>query len=443
MRASSFPRDAWQHSGMNLPAPPFSPAVDAPVCVAFSGGLDSTALLHALASDARVRANGLRALHVHHGMQAEADTWAAHCVAVGATCGVDVEVVRVDVRSDGLGREGAAREARYAAFARHLRDGEHLALAHHLDDQAETFLLRALRASGVDGLAAMAPLRPLARGVAWRPWLGVARAQLRAYAVAHGLRWIEDPSNGDPSLDRVFLRDRVMPLLRERWPGAEVAFARAATLARGASTLLDVDDRLALASCTAGVANTLSIPALVALPAARCARVLRRWIASLGLPPLPANGIERITTDLLDAREDAQSRFDWDDATVRAWRDRLHASRRIPPLDREFDVPWDGLDPLVLPDGGRLAIETSHPLPPGAHVRARLGGERIRLPGRAHHHALKDALLAASVPPWERDHLPLLVVDDEVWAAGDRVIGDALARRLGARNARLVWTPPA
>ncbi|AXK71566.1 tRNA lysidine(34) synthetase TilS [Lysobacter sp. TY2-98] len=428
---------------MTRAAPPFDPIVDAPVCVGFSGGLDSTALLHALATDARIRTRGLRALHVHHGMQADADDWAAHCIAVGAQCGVEVDVVQVDVRASGLGREGAAREARYAAFAGHLRAGEHLALAHHRDDQAETFLLRALRASGVDGLAAMSPLRPLARGVVWRPWLAVSRETLRTYANAHGLKWLADPSNGDASLDRVFLREQVMPLLRQRWPSVDAALARSAALAAQASSQLQGDDVASLAACTLDSTDTLSIPALRALSPDARARVLRRWIAGLGLPPLPANGVERITRDLLDARDDAQARFDWHGATARAWRDRLRASRLVAPLDATFDVTWDGLVPLVLPNGGRLALDPPVELPANARVRARRGGERIRLAGRTHHHALKDALRDAGIAPWIREQLPLLVVDDTVWAAGDRVVGDALARLLDARGSRVVWTVPA
>ncbi|HEY4555376.1 MAG TPA: tRNA lysidine(34) synthetase TilS, partial [Lysobacter sp.] len=301
-------------------APPFSPIATAPVCIALSGGMDSMALLHALAGDRDARARGLRALHVHHGLHACADEWASHCERACAALGLDCTVERVDVRLDGLGREGAARAARHAAFARHLRDGEFLALAHHRDDQAETFLLRALRASGVDGLGAMSPLRPFAAGRLWRPWLDVPRARIATYARALGLRWIEDPSNDDASLDRNFLRHRVLPLLRERWPHADASLAASAAHAREATGLLVHDDAIALASCTHERADTLSAAVLTALPAARRARVLRAWIASLGLPPLPAEGLHRITSDLLVPRRDAQARFDWHGATVRSWR---------------------------------------------------------------------------------------------------------------------------
>ena len=139
---------------MRLPNPP----LPSPILLGFSGGLDSSVLLQLLATDPGIRSRGLRALHVHHGLHADADAWAAHCRRVCAALDVPLEVVRVQVNlSARLGVEGAARAARHAAFAAALGDGEILALAHHRDDQAETFLLRALRGAGADGLAAMRP----------------------------------------------------------------------------------------------------------------------------------------------------------------------------------------------------------------------------------------------------------------------------------------------
>jgi len=347
--------------------------------------------------------------------------------------------VRVD--EAGLGREGAARAARHDAFRRHLRDGEWLALAHHEDDQAETFLLRALRASGVDGLGAMSPLRAFAAGWLWRPWLGAPRARIDAYARALGLQWIDDPSNDDASLDRNFLRHRVMPLLRARWPHADASLAAAASHAREASALLAEDDASALAACMRERADTLSVAALLALPAARRARLLRTWVRQLGLPPLPAEGLRRIDAALLAARPDAQPRFDWHGATLRRWRDLLHAAPAVAPLDPGFDAGWDGLAPLALPDGGVLALQPARRLH-GLRVRARRGGERLRLANRRHRHSLKHVLQDLGVPPWTRAHLPLLLRDHELLAAGDLVMSADFERELAVAGVRLAWTRP-
>ncbi|MFZ5656611.1 MAG: tRNA lysidine(34) synthetase TilS [Pseudomonadota bacterium] len=442
---------------MTMP-PPFDPAPDAPVCVALSGGMDSLALLHALAANVAVRARGLRALHVDHGMHPDAREWAGRCEAACARLGLRCDVVAVHVDPAGLGREGAAREARHAAFADALRPGEWLAVAHHLDDQAETFLLRALRASGVDGLGAMSPLRPFAAGWMWRPWLGQPRERIAAYARALALDWIDDPSNEDASLDRVFLRRHVLPLLRERWPHAAPALAASAAHARDAAALLAAEDARALAACAGERPDELRIAPLLELPAARRTRVLRGWIVSLGLPPLPARGLAAVERDLLHARPDASPRFDWTGATLRAWGGLLHAATAGPP-PAPFDVTWDGTSALALPDGGRLALEPAGmqgagiedvdaaPAPASTprawHVRSRRGGERIRLPGREHHHALKHLLQEARIPPWRRERLPLLVDGDEVLAAGDVVIGARLGNWLREHGLDLRWTPPA
>ena len=218
-----------------------------PLLIGFSGGLDSTVLLQLLASDPSMHRAGLRALHVHHGLQAAADAWAEHCARQAAALGVALEVLRVDVpRDGGHGLEAAAREARYAALAAALAPGETLATAHHLDDQAETFLLRALRASGPEGLGAMRPWRRFAGGWHWRPLLALPRATLQAWAQAHALEWIEDPSNALPDPDRNFLRLQVLPMLQRRWPHAAAALARSAELSAQADALLDADGYKAL-----------------------------------------------------------------------------------------------------------------------------------------------------------------------------------------------------
>lgn len=424
-------------------AMPGDAGVSHAVLVGLSGGLDSAVLLHLLGTRPRVRDAGLRAIHVHHGLQAGADDWAAHCRTLCEALDVPLQVVQVEVDRDaGSGLEAAARAARREAFAGTLRHGETLALAHHRDDQAETFLLRALRASGPDGLAAMRPWQRFANGWLWRPLLEVPRARLLAYADAHDLRWIDDPSNQDTAHDRNFLRHRVLPLLRERWPQADAALARSAALASEARGLLAAGDDAALATARTPDAQALSITALDALPRARRARVLRRWIEMLGLPPLPAQGIARIETDLLSAGTGTYATFEWHGARVRRWRDLLHAAVRCEPLAPEWYAHWDGREPLALPAGGELRLDGADAFDAPLRAHARRGGERISLPGRDHSHALKHVLQDLGVPPWQRERLPLLSdAHGDVHAAGDLVLSARLDTWLQTRHARLRWQP--
>jgi tRNA(Ile)-lysidine synthase len=318
-----------------------------------------------------------------------------------------------------------------------LAAGEVLVTAHHRDDQAETFLLRALRGSGPDGLAAMRPWRKFASGWHWRPLLETPRDDLLAYAQQHGLPWLDDPSPDDTRHDRNFLRQRILPLLRERWPQADASFARSAVLNADAVELLDQEDALALAMVRSVDPQALSASALLELTAPRRARVLRRWIEALGFPPLPGEGVAQIETDLLHARADARARFVWRDVVIERWRDLLHVQRRREPLPAGWSTEWDGSGSLPLPGGDILELEGSDALPSSFRVSARRGGERILLPGRAHSHALKNVLQELGVPPWEREALPLVhdragalvAVADFAYSADF----DTWLRELGAR----------
>lgn len=425
---------------MQLPAPPLTKA---PVLVGFSGGLDSSVLLHMLAADAAQRQHGLRALHVHHGLQLQADAWAGHCHRVCDALGIELQVRRVQVRRvHELGIEAAAREARHAAFAQTLAAGEVLALGHHQDDQAETFLLRALRGSGTRGLGAMRPERPFAGGWLWRPLLRFPRQQLLDYAQQHGLAWLDDPSNLDPAMDRNFLRNQVLPLLGQRWPQAAASLARSAELAAQAEQLLEQDDALALAEARSLDPSVLRIDPLRRLAPQRCSRVLRRWIEELQLPPLPASGVEAVQA-MLQQRDDALPCFDYSGARIQRWRGLLRASLIRAALPNGFSQSWDGRNPLPLPDGSLLRLAGVDGFEQALRVHARQGGERIRLPGRGHRHSLKQVLQMLEVPPWERACLPLLSnADGRLLAAADLAFDhdfDAWLRRHGAR---LYWIRP-
>jgi len=413
------------------PAPDGTPASG--ILLGLSGGLDSTVLLHLLAAAPWRGALPLRAIHVCHGLDPAAEAWADHCKAVCAVLSVPLAISRVEVaRASGLGLEGAARAARHAAFLETLGEREVLALAHNADDQAETFLLRALRASGPDGLAAMQAWRTHGAGWLWRPLLGHPRHALLAYARARGLQWIDDPSNSDTALDRNFLRHEILPLLTRRWPGAAAAFARSAALCAEAARLLEDGDAQALASVLA-MPDTIDAEALAGFPAARRARLLRRWCTDLGLPPLPGNGVARI---------EREGGFEWAGARIRRWRKWLHAGPVRPALPAQWTQQWTGEAPLPLPDGGSLQLLGKARFDAPLRVHARQGGERIRLPGRAHDHALKQVLQDSGVPPWLRERLPLLsAADGTVMAAGDRIVSARFAAWLDARDARLAWTP--
>ena len=277
--------------------------------VALSGGLDSTVLLHLLAHLRQTHSlPALSAVHVHHGLQAAADSWPAHCQVLCDSLAVPLQVFQVQVRP-GASLERAAREARYQAFEAVTQAGEVLLTGQHRDDQAETVLFRLLRGAGVSGVAAMPRERALGQGHLCRPLLDVSRAELEVYARAHGLSWVEDPSNTQTDFSRNYLRHEVFPTLTKRWPQAAASLARTAAHCAEAQGLLDELAQQDLAAATPHTEfSWLGLPSLALAPiaglsAARQRNALRHWLA--GFTQLPDTDHWAGWETLRDAREDA------------------------------------------------------------------------------------------------------------------------------------------
>ncbi len=392
----------------------------------FSGGLDSSVLLYLLCH-AGFR-HRLQAVHVHHGLQPEADRWAEHCrrLARARQISFHCEFLALE---PGAGLEARARAARrQALLARVPADGA-LLLAHHADDQAETLLFRLLRGAGPRGLAAMAERRTEQERTILRPLLGESRAMLEKLARVRGLDWVEDPSNRETGPDRNFLRHRVLPLLTERWPGAVDTLARDAALQRDAVVLLDEirDQDLARIENEDG---TLDLAGLTALSPPRRRNLLHGWLHLRGRRSPPRAVLERVERELLPAAPDRAPVIAWPEGTFRRHGNRLYL------LDAaEREVPLPGEEALLLEDGTsrvwgcfRIRVKKlSTPEAPGpsglclpgdlSHLELvpPRGGERLLLGGM--HRQLTECWRQAGIPPWRRPALPLLCLDGELVAA--------------------------
>ena len=385
--------------------------------IAFSGGLDSTVLLHLLAILAKSETlPPLSAVHVHHGLQAVADAWPSHCQSVCDSLGVPLRVMHVHV-PPGASLERAAREARYQAFTEVAREGEAVLTGQHRDDQAETLLFRLLRGAGVRGLAAMPAHRPLAGGFLVRPLLDVSRAELEAYAGDHQLKWIEDPSNADPRFSRNYLRHRVIPTLTERWPQAVSSLARTAEHLGEAEALLG---ELACMDLQAAdqpsrfpwlLLPSLALAPLRELSDARQRNALRHWLAPL--TRLPDSDHWAGWYSLRDAKGDAQPLWRLADGELHRCGERIWW---LPGVWSEFShgsVSWpDPRNPLELPGNGLLKIIGKAPEGP-LEVRYRQGGEMLDVPGRGRRD-LKRLLNECGVPVFVRGRLPLLYQGEQL-----------------------------
>src|SRR5688572_6521672 len=350
------------------------------LAVALSGGVDSVSLLHQL------RARGpVTAIHVNHGLSPNADRWAAFCRRLCKRLEVPLTVVKVSVAKRGQGLEAAAREARYQAFSK--ADADCIALAHNLDDQAETVLMNLLRGAGRRGASGMPAQSRFKGKTLLRPLLDTPREEIEAYARRHRLVWVEDESNADDALTRNFLRRRVGPLLQERFPGWKRSLARAARhFSRREAGAQDL---------------------------------LRKFLQTRGLrAPSEAKLVEMLKQLTSRGR---RTLIEHDGARLRVYRGKVVTDQAVTAF---APIAWRGEPSLPIPQlGGELrfrrargkGIDASKPL----RVRLRAGGERLQPDAKRPRRTLKNLFQEAGVPPWERDRLPLLVCgDDLVWVPG-------------------------
>ena len=386
----------------------------------FSGGLDSTVLLHLVASSPLK--SKLRVIHVHHGLSAHADQWAAHCEDVCKALNVPFQVFRVEVSSEGKGLESAAREQRYAAFGNAMADNDLLLLAHHQNDQAETVLFRLARGTGLNGLAGMRSRRKLGVLKVYRPLLNVARTELESYAKAHHLDWVEDGSNASDTFDRNFIRQHIIPVFERRWPG----FVE--KVSATSSKLLDTHDLLAeyigedfdlLGRRKERLGESLSLVPFSRFSCARKKALILAWSESMGLDSPGQAHLEKLA-EVLEAKDDAQPCLNWGNAELRRFDGRLFLLPRV--AYRELETcRWRIKEPLNLGEGFSLYCLNADEYAPSTEfeVRSRTNAARCRPVTREHSQTMKKLLQEYRLEPWLCAIVPCVYVHGELVAVAD------------------------
>ncbi|WP_173052084.1 tRNA lysidine(34) synthetase TilS [Candidatus Nitrotoga sp. AM1P] len=414
-RKSSF--DLTEHVADALS--PLLPA-DSSILLGLSGGVDSVVLLHLLQHLSLRCSWHLSALHVHHGINSKADVWAVFCADLCALYGVSLQVEHVNIAPlRSLGIEAAARKLRHAALAQQQVD--FVALAHHLDDQAETLLLQLLRGAGVRGVSAMPAIKHRANApTLLRPLLNVSRSILLKYAQQHNLQWVEDESNADDTYPRNFLRHRILPLLEQRFPAYRKTLLRSAQHFAEATELLD---ELAQQDADGAISdNCLNIKKLRMLGIVRGKNLLRYFLTAQGAAIPDSTRLQEMLRQLCNARQDAQVCIDWQGWQMRRYRDHAYTMPALPP-PVEFTVMWHGEAEILLPPphgvlyfrntiGQGISVAK---LQLGiVKIRSRRGGETIRVDAARPQRDLKNLLQKHEMLPWQRDLLPLLFCDTDL-----------------------------
>ncbi|MBQ4781548.1 tRNA lysidine(34) synthetase TilS [Pectobacterium versatile] len=410
------------------------------ILLAYSGGLDSSVLLHLLVALRQRSGLPIRAAYIHHGLNPLADSWAEHCCQQCERWQVPFASLPVKVEAQNGGIEAAARTARYQALQAHLQEGEALLTAQHLDDQSETFLLALKRGSGPAGLSAMAAQSMLGHHRLVRPLLGISRLQLEAYAQWHQLGWIEDDSNQDERFDRNFLRRQILPRLTQRWPHFPSAVARSAQLCAEQEQLLDelLEESLQVLCQPDGALN---IDGLAPLSPVRRSALLRRWLAQQGATMPAREQLQRLWDEVATSRQDAEPVLQLNQMQIRRFRQYLYLLPLMPSL-KDRIIPWQSPScPLSLPDNlGTLSLADN-----GVAIRAPENGEAVsirfstsgtvHIVGRAHGRQIKKLWQELNVPPWWRDRTPLVFYNEQLIAA----VGRFVTREGQVRENQPVW----
>jgi tRNA(Ile)-lysidine synthase len=410
--------------------------------VGFSGGADSTALLHAISTIQNQLDVPVSAVHINHGLHDDADLWQLQCETFCRQNGIKLVCLRIKLENrSGKGLEAEARHLRYEAISALLKSGDCLLTAHHADDQAETLLLNLMRGSGVDGLSAMPDSRPLGNGVLQRPLLGFQNSVLREYLGDNNIEWMEDPSNQYLNHDRNFVRHEIIPLLEKRWPEVSKRLLLTHKAMTDARKLLEK-----LADVYLG--QNLTHPFVLQVNSQLLDEqelfklVIRRWIKQSGSPSLPVYRLESFFEQIRQAGNDHKIAVVWGECSLHLYKQQLwlQTDREVLPCpSREWPPGHNELD--LGRDVGQLILEGEASPTGDFSVGARINMKATGISQGTHHKSLKNLFQTAGIPPWLRDCIPLCKLDDELVAMGDWCFSERFATWLSENNLKLSWQP--
>ncbi len=422
--------------------------------VGFSGGADSTALLHALVEIRDALGVPVSAVHVNHGINSEADAWQELCENFCRLHQVELTSLKIKLTNrSGKGLEAEARHLRYEAISSLLNTADCLLTGHHADDQAETMLLNLMRGSGVEGLTAMPDSRPFGEGFLQRPLLSFKNSALKDYLLKNGLKWAEDPSNQYLNHDRNFMRHEVIPLLERRWPEVSQRLLLTQEAMTDARLLTEslADEYL---DSNLGHPYVLRITPQCVANTAMLKLVVRHWVKQSGTPGVPAYKLGTFCTQVQKAVSGQNISLQWEGWLLRWYRNHLwlQPDSAIAPCPSVY-WPAGQAEIDLGNDIGKMVLKTA-PLmddtpetassffPDGEFwVGARAGLEENTILAGGMHKRLKNLFQSAAIPPWLRDSIPLCKLDDELVAVGDWCFNERFAAWLSGNSASLNWRP--
>jgi tRNA(Ile)-lysidine synthase len=392
--------------------------------VALSGGIDSVVLLHLLHQLQKRQKFTLKASHVHHGLSKNADKWVMFCEKLCTKLSVPLDVHRIKLpQKKSLGIEGEARQLRYEKL---LQSQTNLVvLAHHEDDQAETFLLQLIRGAGVKGLSSMAYFDDTRR--LWRPLLNASRIDIESYAKKHKLKWIEDESNQNIDFDRNFIRSKVFPILKNRFNHIIKVISRSSSHLAEAQHLLDDLAKIDLKSHLKinNYKHKLNVKPLEKLSNYRAKNVLRYWL-EINDQLMPSKDLlDELLRQVLTAKKDADLKIQLSkDFEIRRYKDEIYIVQKNQNGQKKYEIIWKGESEIILPNGQKLTfkkvkgrgINLKFLRDQKLKIRNRQGGESFKPDSKRPTKKIKQLLQESDLPSWERDFFPMVFLGDELAA---------------------------
>jgi len=416
------------------------------IFIAYSGGVDSHVLLHLCACTPSLK-DKIIAVYVHHGLQAAAESWPEHCQQIAAALGVDFQLLKVNAHAtSGQSPEEAARDARYTAFKALLKKDDVLLVGQHREDQLETVLLQLFRGSGLAGLSGMPERMALGEGVLLRPFLNINKQAINDYARQQQLSWVEDPTNQCSDYDRNFLRNDVLPLLKQRWPAIDKTVARSAKHCADAQELVNEVAGQYFDLVFNQADQTLIMSQLNLQSLAHQKLIIRQWFAQIGLKMPSQDLVGRILDEVVGANEQSAPLISTQGFKIRRYRDKLYClpqavieiqqAKSWPNQQRSITIGNHQALSWIESSTGILA---EHWHAAQIEIKFRSGGEKIRLYGRTGHHSLKKLFQEAGISPWEREQMPLIYLNGCLAAVGDLWISAEFYAENPTACVRVVW----
>lgn len=393
---------------------------DSLIFVAYSGGLDSSLLLHAAAM---AFGNGkVHALHCNHGISDRAQSWADHCREQAGLLGTAYTEKKLDLGKQSS--EEKARDARYQFFSKQMSgcSSPVLLMGHHADDQIETLLFRMFRGSGLKGLSAIPQCRDMQQGTLFRPFLDLRKKTLLDLARTEGISWVEDDSNQLSDYDRNFIRNQLIPLIQQRWPKVSKQLLHVQHVLAESDVLLDEYAEILVADLkpkAEAFGKSYSINRLKKLNPAQQKMVLRYLVSGFAAVQLNDSDLAEIDLQFFKSRVDAKPVLKVANAQLRRYKNRLYILTSLPEeLDQTLSISWDGTTPLEIKGLGTLSL--AEPVAGELfEVRFRQGSERAKPLGRDRSQTLKKILQESEVEPWLRDCLPLVFSQNRLLTVAD------------------------